>query len=143
MIALGEIPAELIAAIDDRKLVRFPEKTDMILLTSRPPQLETPFHYFRELITPNEAVFVRWHISQLPTSVDLNEWRLKVGGNTEKELQVSMDDLKTKFEKVTYTAVIQCSGNGRSFFEPRVAGGQWKNGAMGNTTWTGQVSRTF
>ncbi|HEX9136252.1 MAG TPA: molybdopterin-dependent oxidoreductase, partial [Nitrospirota bacterium] len=137
MTALGEIPLELLAAIDDRRLVRFPEKTDMILLTSRPPQLETPFHYFKELITPNEAVFVRWHISQIPTSVDLNEWRLKVGGNTEKEVQLSMDDLKTKFEKITYTAVIQCSGNSRSLFEPRVPGGQWKNGAMGNVTWTG------
>jgi DMSO/TMAO reductase YedYZ molybdopterin-dependent catalytic subunit len=137
MTALGEIPGELLAALDERKLVRFPEKTDMILLTSRPPQLETPFQYFKELITPNEAVFVRWHISQVPTSVDLNEWRLKVGGNTEKEVQLSMDDLKTKFEKVMYTAVIQCSGNSRSLFEPRVAGGQWKNGAMGNVTWTG------
>ena len=137
MTALGEIPVELLAAIDERKLAKFPEKTDMILLTNRPPQLETPFHYFKELITPNEAVFVRWHISQIPTSVDLNEWRLKVGGNTEKEVQLSMDDLKTKFEKITYTAVIQCSGNSRSLFEPRVPGGQWKNGAMGNVTWTG------
>jgi DMSO/TMAO reductase YedYZ molybdopterin-dependent catalytic subunit len=137
MMALGEIPAELMAAIDDRKLVKFPEKTDMILLTSRPPQLETPLHYFRELITPNEALFVRWHIANVPTSVDLNTWRLKISGNTEKELDLSMDDLKTNFEKVTYTAVLQCAGNGRSFFDPRVAGGQWKNGAMGNTTWTG------
>ena len=111
MTALGEIPAELLAAVDRKNLVRFPEKTDMILLTDRPPQLETPMRYFRELITPNDAVFVRWHISQIPTSVDLREWRLKVGGNTEKELQLSMDDLKTKFDKVTYTAVIQCSGS--------------------------------
>ena len=137
MTALGEIPGELLAALDERKLVRFPEKTDMILLTSRPPQLETPFKYFRELITPNDAVFVRWHISQIPTSVNLIEWRLAIGGNTDKELRLSIDDLKTKFEKVTYTAVIQCSGNSRSFFDPRVAGGQWKNGAMGNVTWTG------
>ncbi len=136
MTALGEIPTELLAAVDRQHLVRFPEKTDMILLTSRPPQLETPFSYFRELITPNDALFVRWHISQIPTSVDLNEWRLKVGGNTEKELQLSMDDLK-KFEKVTYTAVIQCSGNSRSLFDPHVPGGQWKNGAMGNVTWGG------
>lgn len=137
MTALGEIPAELLAAVDRKNLVRFPEKTDMILLTDRPPQLETPMRYFRELITPNDAVFVRWHISQIPTSVDLREWRLKVGGNTEKELQLSMDDLKTKFDKVTYTAVIQCSGNSRSFFDPPVPGGQWQNGAMGNVTWTG------
>ncbi len=137
MTALGEIPAELLAALDEVRFVKFPEKTNMILLTSRPPQLETPFRYFSELITPNDAVFVRWHLSQIPTSVDLNEWRLKVGGNTERELQLSMEDLKTKFEKVTYTAVIQCSGNSRSLFEPRVAGGQWKNGAMANVTWSG------
>ncbi len=137
MTALGSIPTGLLAAVDQRKLVKFPEKTDLILLTSRPPQLETPFPYFNELITPNDALFVRWHLSGIPTVVDLREWRLMIGGNTEKELQLSMQDLRTKFERITYTAVIQCAGNSRSFFEPRVAGGQWKNGAMGNVTWTG------
>jgi len=137
MTVLGEMPLDLLAATDERRLVRYPEKTDLILLTSRPPQLETPLKYFKELITPNDALFVRWHIANIPTSIDVNQWRLKVGGNTEKELQFSLDDLKNKFEKVTYTAVIQCAGNGRSFFEPRVIGGQWKNGAMGNITWTG------
>src|SRR5208282_3674764 len=34
-------------------------------------------------------------------------------------------------------AVNQCSGNSRGFFDPRVAGGQWANGAMGNARWTG------
>src|SRR5258708_37460420 len=43
-------------------LVRFPEKTEMIFLTDRPPQLETPIHYFRQDLTPNEAFFVRWHL---------------------------------------------------------------------------------
>ena len=137
MTALGEFPADLFAAVDRMKMVRFPEKSDLILLTSRPPQLETPLSYFSKLITPNDELFVRWHISDVPTSVDVTSWRLAVGGNTDKELQLSMDDLKMKFEKVTYTAVIQCSGNSRSFFEPPVAGGQWQNGAMGNVTWTG------
>src|SRR5271157_3278155 len=123
--ALGDIPSDLFAS--EIRMAKFPEKTDMIVLTSRPPQLETPLHYFKDQITPNEAVFVRWHISQIPTSVDLSEWRLKVGGNTEKQLSLSMNDLM-KFEKVSYTAVIQCSGNSRSLFEPRVVGGQWGNG---------------
>ncbi|HXX57356.1 MAG TPA: molybdopterin-dependent oxidoreductase [Thermodesulfovibrionales bacterium] len=131
--AVGEIPAALFA---EERLVKFPEKTGLILLTARPPQLETPLSYFREPITPNDALFVRWHIANVPTSVNLDEWRLKVGGNTEKELSLSMDDLK-RFERVMYTAVLQCSGNSRSFFDPRVAGGQWKNGAMGNVTVTG------
>jgi DMSO/TMAO reductase YedYZ molybdopterin-dependent catalytic subunit len=132
--ALG-MSKDLLAA--GERLIAFPEKTDLILLTSRPPQLETPLRYFKELITPNDALFVRWHISNIPTSVDLDLWKLKIGGNTEKEIGFSMEDLKTKFSKVSLTAVIQCSGNGRSFFDPRVPGGQWGNGAMGNVTWTG------
>ncbi|GAB4407406.1 MAG: hypothetical protein OHK0032_02750 [Thermodesulfovibrionales bacterium] len=45
MAAIGDIPSDLFAS--ERKLIRFPEKTDLILLTSRPPQLETPVHYFK------------------------------------------------------------------------------------------------
>jgi sulfite dehydrogenase len=135
MTALGGLPLELLAA--EQRMYRFPEKTDMILLTSRPPQLEMPPVFFNDLLTPNEALFVRWHLSGIPTKVDLDSWRLKVGGNVDKELSLSMNDLKNRFEKVSFTAVIECSGNGRSFFEPRVAGGQWGNGAMGNATWTG------
>ncbi|HMK49415.1 MAG TPA: molybdopterin-dependent oxidoreductase [Thermodesulfovibrionales bacterium] len=134
MSAIGGLPSALTA--DERRLAQFPEKTSLILLTSRPPQLETPLAYFNELITPNDAVFVRWHLSSIPTSVNLSEWRLKVGGNTERQLELSMDDLR-RFEKVSYTAVMQCSGNGRSFFSPRVPGGQWKNRAMANVTWSG------
>ncbi len=132
--ATGTIPPVLYAS--ERRLVTFPEKTELLLLTSSPPQLETPLKYFRELITPNEALFVRWHLSNIPTSVDLETWRLVVHGNVDKPISLSFDDLK-KFEKISYTAVIQCAGNGRSFFEPPLFGGQWLNGAMGNVTWGG------
>lgn len=136
MTAMGGLPLDALAALYERRLVKFPEKADLILLTSRPPQLETPLSHFKELVTPNESVFVRWHLSEIPSSVDLAAWRLRVGGNTEKELQLSLEDL-AKFEKVSYTAVIQCAGNGRSYFDPRVPGGQWGNGAMANVTWAG------
>ena len=39
--------------------------------------------------------------------------------------------------RVEIAAVNQCSGNSRGFFQPRVAGGEWGNGAMGNARWTG------
>ena len=39
--------------------------------------------------------------------------------------------------RVEMAAVNQCSGNSRGLFQPRVAGGQWANGAMGNAKWTG------
>ena len=54
-----------------RPLVRYPEKTDLILLTSRPPQLETPMKYFDRAITPNDAFFVRYHVFPIPLEVDL------------------------------------------------------------------------
>src|SRR5215204_7773907 len=48
-----------------RSLATFPQKRPLILLTTRPPQLETPFSVFNEgIITPNDAFFVRYHLSQ-------------------------------------------------------------------------------
>ena len=130
------------AAADDpvlagRPLVRYPEKTDLILLTSRPPQLETPMKYFDRAITPNEAFFVRYHIFPVPTSVDLATWRLTVHGRVDRPLELSMEDLKTKFPPARVVAVNQCSGNSRGRFAPRVLGGQWGDGAMGNAEWVG------
>jgi len=118
-------------------LVRFPEKTELILLTERPPQLETPIQYFREDLTPNEAFFVRWHLAGIPVSVDTKTFRLAVKGHVGQELSLSLDDLRQQFEPVSTIAVNQCSGNSRSLFEPRVPGGQWGNGAVGNALWTG------
>jgi sulfite dehydrogenase len=119
------------------EMARFPEKTDLILLTDRPPNLEMPAKYFREDLTPNEAFFVRWHLGIIPTSVDPATFRLTVGGHVEAALSLSLDDLRKNFEAVSTVAVCQCSGNSRALYEPRVTGGQWQNGAVGNARWTG------
>ena len=120
-----------------RPLVRYPEKTDLILLTSRPPQLETPMKYFDRAITPNEAFFVRYHVFPIPLEVDLATWRLRITGRVDRPLELSLDDLKTRFPRAAVTAVNQCSGNSRGRFTPRVLGGQWGDGAMGNAEWVG------
>jgi sulfite dehydrogenase (cytochrome) subunit A len=54
-----------------------------------------------------------------------------------RPLSLSVEDLRTKYERVEIIAVNQCSGNSRALFAPRVPGGQWDNGAMGNARWTG------
>src|SRR5271166_4660721 len=120
-----------------REMVRYPEKTELILLTDRPPQLETPLRYFRTDLTPNDAFFVRWHLSGIPTTVDLRTFRLEVGGHVSKPLSLSLRELQSKFEPVSVVALAQCAGNSRGLFEPRVPGGQWGNGAMGNARWKG------
>lgn len=118
-------------------LVKFPEKRELILLTDRPPNLESPISYFKDDITPNDAFFVRWHLGVIPTRIDTATFRLKVGGHVDHELNLSLDDLKKNFQPASVIAVNQCSGNSRSLFEPRVPGGQWGNGAVGNAKWTG------
>ena len=112
-------------------------KRDMILLTDRPPNLETPLHYFTLDYTPNDVFFVRWHNPVLPAAIDLDTFRLRIQGNVNTPVELSMDDLKTKFKADTLVALAACAGNARSFCDPRVPGGQWKNGAMGNAKWTG------
>jgi len=123
--------------VNTPQLVRFPEKTDLILLTDRPPQLETPIKYFLNDLTPNEAFFVRWHMAGIPTQIDTRTFRLTLGGHVGRPLSLSLSDLRRQFEPFSLIAVAQCSGNSRSFFNPRVPGGQWGNGAVGNAKWTG------
>jgi DMSO/TMAO reductase YedYZ molybdopterin-dependent catalytic subunit len=115
----------------------YPQKAPLILLTDRPVQLETPRRYFESTFTPNDAFFVRWHLQTIPNAVDLKQWRLQVEGNVERPLTLSFPDLTTRFKSVSVAAVDQCSGNSRSRLQPRVPGGQWGNGAMGNAIWTG------
>jgi len=109
-----------------------PQKVPLILLTDRPVQLETPRHYFRTAFTPNEAFYVRWHLETIPNAVDLKTWKLQIEGNVSKALALSLPELMQKFKPVSLAAVNQCSGNSRSRLQPRVPGGQWGNGAMGN-----------
>ncbi|UCH90876.1 MAG: molybdopterin-dependent oxidoreductase [Nitrospirota bacterium] len=121
-----------------RPLVAFPEKRRLMVMTTRPPQLETPFPIFNEnIFTPNDAFFVRWHLANIPDAVDLQTFRLTIRGRVRQTLSLSLEDLQDHFEPIEVAAVCQCAGNSRGFFEPRVAGGQWGHGAMGNAMWKG------
>ncbi|MDB5095209.1 MAG: oxidase [Candidatus Eremiobacteraeota bacterium] len=121
----------------DRPLIAFPQKRPLMVLTPRPPQLETPFAVFDQgVFTPNDAFFVRWHLADIPTGIDAATHRIRVGGAVGKPLSISIADLQ-RMPAVEIAAVNQCSGNSRGFFEPRPAGGQWQDGAMGNALWRG------
>jgi len=122
-----------------RDLVKtFPQKGAMVLQRARPPLLETPFEVFDQgIFTPNDRFYVRWHLANIPTVVDPATFRLNVHGQVTHSLSFTLDDLVRKFKPIEIAAVNQCSGNSRGFFAPRVPGGQWANGAMGNALWRG------
>src|SRR3954467_6254554 len=122
----------------DRELVAYPQKRPLIRLTSRPPQLETPFEIFNDgLVTPNDAFFVRYHLSDIPLSIDPAKHRIAIRGLVKTPLSLSVADLKALGDPVEFHAVNQCSGNSRGFFNPRVNGGQLGHGAMGCARWRG------
>jgi sulfite dehydrogenase len=139
--AVGALAADTIQlpfGNGERALVKYPQKRPLIQMTTRPPQLETPFPVFSEgVITPNDAFFVRYHLADIPLRIDPDTFRIEVKGKVTSALSLSLQDLKTSFEPLEIVAVNQCSGNSRGFFEPRVAGGQLGNGAMGNARWKG------
>lgn len=115
----------------------FPQKGAMILQRARPPMLETPFEVFDQgVFTPNDRFFVRWHWSVIPTQINVDSFRLAVRGHVNRPLSLTLKELMA-LPHIEYAAVNQCSGNSRGFFQPRVAGGEWGNGGMGNARWTG------
>lgn len=120
-----------------RPLVRYPQKRPMIQLTSRPPQLETPFAVFDEgPITPSDAFFVRYHLAGIPYDLDPDRFSLEIKGRVDTPLRLTLAELRA-MPASEVVAVNQCSGNSRGFLSPRVGGGQLGNGAMGCARWRG------
>ena len=116
----------------------FPGKGEMILQRVRAPLLETPWPVFRQhLFIPNDQAFVRWHIPDFPTHVDVTKFRLRITGHVERPFELTLAELVRQFPAARMAAVNQCSGNSRGLIDPRVPGGQWANGAMFNAMWTG------
>jgi DMSO/TMAO reductase YedYZ molybdopterin-dependent catalytic subunit len=92
-------------------------------------------------ITANDAFFVRYHLAGIPYTIDPDKFTLAIKGKVERPLSLSLKDIR-KLPAIELVAVNQCSGNSRGFFDPRVAGGQLGNGAMGNARWRGVPLKT-
>lgn len=109
-------------------------KEKLIIRSPRPPDFETPVALLDSFITPLEHFYVRSHMP-VP-QVDASTWTLKIGGEVNSAISLSVDEIK-KLPATTITATLECAGNGRSFFEPALAGIQWEKGAVGTARFTG------
>lgn len=115
----------------------FPEKRPLIIHSDRPPLLETPRDAFIKAITPNDELFVRWHMPHIPTAINMETYYLQVHGEVNERLYLTVDMLKKEFKSHTITVTMQCGGNSRSAFVPTTSGIQWGSGAMGCSTYKG------
>jgi DMSO/TMAO reductase YedYZ molybdopterin-dependent catalytic subunit len=132
-----DLPAELPEGTRAEAILDvLPGKRPLIKLAYRPPNYETPIEYFRSAITPNDAFYVRYHLSDIP-QVDAKTWKLSIGGEgANGQAELTFDDLQ-KMPAFEIAAVNQCSGNRRGLFKPHVVGVQWGYGAMGCARWKG------
>jgi sulfite oxidase len=109
-------------------------KGKLIVRSLRPPDFETPVSLLNTFITPNDAFYVRSHLP-IP-QVDAASWTLKVGGEVNSPVTLSLDEIK-KLPGHTQTVTLECAGNGRAFFQPALAGIQWEKGAVSTARFTG------
>ncbi len=107
---------------------------DLITLSPSPKDLEMPVEGFVDEITPMEHFFVRCH-TMIP-KVNMADWKLEISGLVERPQMLTLRDLK-QLPRVELVSVLECAGNGRSFYKPPVAGAQWRFGSVGNARWTG------
>lgn len=129
----GLIPAAL---ADDLKDFRIEGKDGLIVLGDRPVNAETPANLLDDRVTPTARHFIR-NNGNPPDAVDPASWTLTVDGEVETPLELTIDDLKSRFEVVTQQLTLECAGNGRAGFNPPAKGNQWTVGAVGASAWTG------
>ncbi len=129
----GLIPA---AIAEDTNEFVIKGKEGLRILNDRPINAETPAHLLDDDVTPNHRFFVR-NNGIPPTSTSVDGWKLKVDGEVVNPLELTIENLKSRFEVVSYKMQLECGGNGRGSFNPPAKGNQWTVGAIGNAEWTG------
>ncbi len=129
--ALGAVGAFFLPARASASELKSPS---MIVHSHRPEDYEMPLDGFLQAITPTELFYVRSH--HYTPQVDAERYTLKVGGEVSSPLSLTLADLK-KLPRTELVGVMECAGNGRAFYAPRVPGLQWGYGGVGNARWTG------
>lgn len=120
------------------QILDFPGKaTGLIVLGDRPLVAETPESMLDDDTTPTEKFYIR-NNGQTPAGfTEGDAWSFKTDGEVNKPLTLTLGELKEKYKPKTYRMVLECGGNGRSFFQPPTRGNQWTNGGAGTAEWTG------
>jgi DMSO/TMAO reductase YedYZ molybdopterin-dependent catalytic subunit len=129
------------------------KSAEMIIHNAKLGVMETPLTLLRQYAhTPKEILFCRFHYPHEGNAgwyASLNapkreDWTLEIDGLVARPRIVKLADIE-KMDMVKRVSVIQCAGNGRSFYaaKQKVGGGQWKNGGMGNVVWEGVPLRHF
>ncbi len=121
------------------RVTRYGKRPDLIVHEDEPFNAETGLAALDEgPLTATDAFYVRGH-GAVP-EVDPAQWRLRVHGLVERELDLSLATLREVLREREVTATLQCAGNRRrGLMAIRDIPGEtpWGPGATGTATWAG------
>jgi len=109
----------------------------LVVLGEAPFVAETPASQLDDDTTPTDKFFIRNNGLTPARAHDPDRWTVTIDGEVQNPLALTLDALRARFETVTLRMVLECGGNGRSFFDPPTRGVQWTNGGVGCAEWTG------
>lgn len=119
--------------------MRFDKHSDLIVRQESPFNAEPPRRrVVDEFLTPEGLFFVRNHGNVPEISPD--DYRLSVTGLVTESRGFSLDQLRTRFEKSTVMATLQCAGSRRdelAAIAPLPGEVPWSAQPIGNAVWSG------
>jgi DMSO/TMAO reductase YedYZ molybdopterin-dependent catalytic subunit len=137
----GLVPAAFAQGAEPPKApqyLNFPGKSDkLVVLGDRPLVAEAPENVLDDDTTPTDKFFVRNNGPTPEPASNVESWKIVIDGEVNQKLELTLGELKSRFRPVTRRLILECGGNGRSFFTPQARGNQWTNGGAGCAEWTG------
>src|ERR1700749_2427090 len=117
---------------DEQRRLVAAGKTELTILPTEELNAETPAHLLDDDITPLARLFARnAGTMPLPSAAEIAAWTLAIDGCVRAPRRWTLAELARQFETVTRTAVLECAGNGRSFFPEPACTVLWRHGAAG------------
>jgi DMSO/TMAO reductase YedYZ molybdopterin-dependent catalytic subunit len=113
------------------------KKADAVIVHS-PETIEMKRGYGgTSVITPSDALYIRNNVPAPDAAIlaDRDGWKLSIEGVANPKA-LTVGDLKALGVESVAT-VLQCSGNGRAFFDHKPSGTKWTVGAAGCVLWSG------
>jgi DMSO/TMAO reductase YedYZ molybdopterin-dependent catalytic subunit len=116
------------------------QPTELIPVTERPINAETPHAALREKVTPAELFYVRNHFDVPMT--EARGWVLTLDGAVASPGRYTLDDLHA-LPTNQHLVVMECAGNGRTSLSPPIKGTPWGLGAVSQANFTGTSLRNL
>ena len=122
----------------------------MIVHNAKLGVMETPLELLREEhFTPKDILYNRthfpvdagggWAATTSAASADVvRDWSILISGLVQRPKSIKVSDLM-QMPQVKRTSVMQCAGNGRSYYwtKAKTPGSGWQRGGLGNLVWEG------